>query len=183
MLGHDPERQLVRERGIHPGEPELDGLLVQRSHRLQRVVELVAQPGGDGGVEERLVGEHDVLGGERLTVVPLHVVAQPDRDGAAVGTDLGQGGRQIGLKLNLLVVVEQAEEDRPVIAVDAAVEVTEDRVQVARLVGERDHERVRRGVLPCWAAAAPRGNHPEDDKPDGSTSTHGVLHSRTTRTS
>ena len=100
---HPPAIQ-GRGEGLGVGDPE--GVVVRGLGLFH--LEVVAGVGGGGlGIHHHLVGEEDILGGERGAVVPLDAVAQMEGDGEAVRGDfpgLGQGAHQV----EVAVVLHQA---------------------------------------------------------------------------
>jgi hypothetical protein len=158
MLGNDPDLQLVVERRVGPVERELHGRVVDGLDRVDRVQQR-RQRGRGLRVEDRLVGEHDVLGGERRPVGERHVVAQPDRHRPAVRAALRKRAGEIGLGREILRVAQQPVERLLGSLVDV---VAVDRVQVVRLRRQRDHERAARRLRVLGGrSTAPEHAHPD----------------------
>ena len=138
MRRGDADLELVEERRVRPVERELDGRGIDRADRLQRVQQRGQRRRGVR-VEHRVVGEHDVLRGQRPAVVETDVGAQLDRDLPAVGAARRQRRREVRLRRQILGVAQKSVEELLVAFVHA---VGGDRIEVLGLAGQRDHQRL-----------------------------------------
>ena len=141
------------------GSPSV-ALIVWSSTATELLDPVVARPAADRDlrIDHGLVGEHHVLGGEGLAVMPLHVGPKFDGPGQPVGRNAAvllrrNLGREVGDELagfvDLPERVEHRELDR---RLHARVDV-EQRIEVHGLLRVADHERP--GFLACHTLEQP----------------------------
>jgi hypothetical protein len=135
--GRDGQHGAIGEGGVGVGEPEDDGRVVRG---LDAVDGVEFALGGVVGlrIEDGLVREDHVGGGERLAVAELDAVAQPVGVRGAVVADLRQGGGEGGAQLHPRVTGEQPVEDLGV----AVLAVAEQRTQRLGFVRDPDGQLV-----------------------------------------
>ena len=141
MLREDTHRHILQERHVRLGETEGDGLRVDDGDLLdvlivRRVFRAVL------GVHDGLDGELDVVGRERLAVMPLHALAQVE-----------------GISIGLLVIVPRLGEagDNLVVAVVGGQAVEEQEVDLAVFIHGGIDARIVGGAVDKGGAAAARG--------------------------
>ena len=130
------------ERHIGALQHDLDRMVVDHLEAVDQV-ETAARARGNLGVDDGLVGEFDVLGGEGLAVAPFDVALQVDLPGATVrGNAAILAGRQLGgeVRDELALVVdvpERIEHQGLGNGVGAAIRI-EQRVELHRFLGRAE---------------------------------------------
>ena len=137
---------------VRLGEVELEvgGVDDEGTLALHHLVQVPDARAGDGRVGHHVVGEGEVVGGDRLAVLPGQIVAQREREHLAIGRPAPLGG-QSGLLLQRAVepAVDRGHRDG---AEDRGVGLglVHDRVEVPEVGHRRDHEHVAGGEGGCW---------------------------------
>ena len=132
------------EGDVRLGQLDLDMRRVDHLEVLDQV-KAAAAADGDRRVDHRLVGELDVLGGERLAIGPFHIGAQLDLPHQPVGRDATvlprrHLGRQVGIEVAALITAPERVEHADFRDVLGAGIDPEQRVELHGLLGHaQDH--------------------------------------------